>query len=167
MCLSMQKTMLIRFPCSAIHAAQHHSEGKAMVVVRIPKHDELSLSTALDAGAAGIVIPHVESAQEVKDKIKEMYYRKSRLQLIRNHAMRSQTNTLAQLQLASAPSAHGPSRPASQTHPSTRTTTSTSPRPTSTSASSHKSSRSRASRTWKKSPPSRASTASCSARATS
>lgn len=59
---------------SAIHAAQHHSEGRSMVVVRVPKHDELSLTTALDAGAAGIVIPHCESAQEVKDFIKEMYY---------------------------------------------------------------------------------------------
>ncbi|KAI1839848.1 hypothetical protein JX265_009926 [Neoarthrinium moseri] len=58
----------------AIHAAQHHSEGKSMVVVRVPKHDEVSLSTALDAGAAGIVIPHCESAQEVKDMIKEIYY---------------------------------------------------------------------------------------------
>lgn len=58
----------------AIHAAQHHSEGKTLVIVRVPKHDELSLSTALDAGAAGIVIPHVETAQEVKDFIKGMYY---------------------------------------------------------------------------------------------
>jgi 2-keto-3-deoxy-L-rhamnonate aldolase RhmA len=48
-----------------------------MVVVRVPKHDELSLTTALDAGAAGIVIPHVETAQEVKDMIKQMYYRTS------------------------------------------------------------------------------------------
>lgn len=59
---------------SAIHAAQHHSEGKSLVVVRVPKRDELSLTTALDAGASGIVIPHCESAQEVKDFIKEMYY---------------------------------------------------------------------------------------------
>jgi len=66
---------------SAIHAAQHHSEGKAMVIVRVPKHDELSLTTALDAGAAGIVVPHVESAQEVKDIMKEMYYRKSKAAL--------------------------------------------------------------------------------------
>lgn len=61
---------------SAIHAAQTHSEGKALVIVRVPKNDELSLTTALDAGASGIIIPHVESAQEVKDMIKEMYYRK-------------------------------------------------------------------------------------------
>lgn len=58
----------------AIHAAQHHSEGHSMVVVRVPKHDEISLTTALDAGAAGIIIPHCESAQEVKDFIQEMYY---------------------------------------------------------------------------------------------
>ncbi|KAG9192297.1 4-hydroxy-2-oxoheptanedioate aldolase [Alternaria panax] len=57
-----------------IHAAQHHSEGKSMVICRVPKHDELSLTTALDAGCAGIVIPHVETAQEVKDFMKEMYY---------------------------------------------------------------------------------------------
>jgi 4-hydroxy-2-oxoheptanedioate aldolase len=62
---------------SAVHAAQTHSEGKAMVIVRVPKNDELSLTTALDAGAAGIIIPHVESAQEVKDMMKEMYYRKA------------------------------------------------------------------------------------------
>lgn len=58
----------------AVHAAQTHSEGKAMVIVRVPKNDELSLTTALDAGAAGIIIPHVESAQEVRDMMKEMYY---------------------------------------------------------------------------------------------
>jgi 4-hydroxy-2-oxoheptanedioate aldolase len=60
---------------SAIHAATHHSEGRALVIVRVPKNDEISLSTALDAGAAGIVIPHVETADEVRSMIKEMYYR--------------------------------------------------------------------------------------------
>ncbi|PSN69734.1 Macrophomate synthase [Corynespora cassiicola Philippines] len=58
----------------AIHAIHHHSEGRSMTIVRVPKHDEVSLVTALDAGAAGIIIPHVESAQEVKDFIKEIYY---------------------------------------------------------------------------------------------
>jgi len=60
---------------SAIHAAQHHSEGKSMVVVRVPKHDEISLTTALDAGASGIVIPHCESAEEVRAVLEEAYYR--------------------------------------------------------------------------------------------
>ncbi|KAL2059763.1 hypothetical protein VTL71DRAFT_10147 [Oculimacula yallundae] len=60
----------------AIHAAQHHSEGKSMVIVRIPKHDETVLSTALDAGAAGIIIPHCDSAAEVTHLMNEIYYRK-------------------------------------------------------------------------------------------
>lgn len=62
---------------SCIHAAQHHSEGKTMVVCRIPKHDEVSLTTALDAGAAGLVIPHTDTAQDVRDKVKEIFYRTS------------------------------------------------------------------------------------------
>ena len=45
-----------------------------MVICRVPKHDELSLTTALDVGCAGLVIPHVESAQEVKDFMKGMYF---------------------------------------------------------------------------------------------
>jgi 4-hydroxy-2-oxoheptanedioate aldolase len=47
-----------------------------MVIVRVPKHDEISLTTALDAGAAGIVIPHCESAEEVQKMVNEIYYRK-------------------------------------------------------------------------------------------
>jgi 4-hydroxy-2-oxoheptanedioate aldolase len=59
---------------STIHAAQHHSEGHSLVIVRVPKHDEVSLTTALDAGAAGIIIPHVESAEEVERFKKEAFY---------------------------------------------------------------------------------------------
>jgi 4-hydroxy-2-oxoheptanedioate aldolase len=59
---------------SAIHAAQHHSEGRSMVIVRVPKHDELSLSTALDAGAAGIIIPHCESVEDVEKFKKEAFF---------------------------------------------------------------------------------------------
>lgn len=59
---------------SCIHAVQTHSEGKTLVIVRVPKHDEISITTALDAGAAGIIIPHTESAQDVKDMIKAAYY---------------------------------------------------------------------------------------------
>ncbi|KAL2256824.1 hypothetical protein VTK26DRAFT_1066 [Humicola hyalothermophila] len=57
-----------------IHAAQHHAEGKTMVVCRVPKHDEVSLTTALDAGAAGIVIPHTDCVQDVRDKVNEIFY---------------------------------------------------------------------------------------------
>jgi 4-hydroxy-2-oxoheptanedioate aldolase len=46
-----------------------------MVIVRVPRHDEISLTTALDAGAAGILIPHCESAEDVTSMMKEIYYR--------------------------------------------------------------------------------------------
>ncbi|KAH8122990.1 Pyruvate/Phosphoenolpyruvate kinase-like domain-containing protein [Trichoderma asperelloides] len=58
----------------AIHAAQHHSEGKTMALVRVPKEDEWVLTTALDAGAAGIIIPHSESKEEVEEFMKKIYY---------------------------------------------------------------------------------------------
>jgi hypothetical protein len=45
-----------------------------MVIVRVPKHDEVNLTTALDAGAAGIIIPHCESAKEVEDFKKEVFF---------------------------------------------------------------------------------------------
>jgi 4-hydroxy-2-oxoheptanedioate aldolase len=43
-------------------------------MVRVPKHDEVSLTTALDAGAAGIVIPHCESAEEVEQFKKDAFF---------------------------------------------------------------------------------------------
>ncbi|KAL6904829.1 Pyruvate/Phosphoenolpyruvate kinase-like domain-containing protein [Trichoderma evansii] len=58
----------------AIHADHHHSEGESLVLVRIPKHDEWALTTALDAGAAGIIIPHSESKEEVEEFMKKIYY---------------------------------------------------------------------------------------------
>lgn len=42
--------------------------------MRVPKHNEASLSTALDAGASGIIISHCESPAEVKEKLDEIYY---------------------------------------------------------------------------------------------
>ncbi|KAJ4328845.1 hypothetical protein N0V84_000632 [Fusarium piperis] len=61
-------------PSPCIHAVQHHSEGKTLAIVRVPKHDEVSLTTALDAGASGIVIPCCESAEEVENIVKRIYY---------------------------------------------------------------------------------------------
>ncbi|KAK1252722.1 hypothetical protein MKX08_003909 [Trichoderma sp. CBMAI-0020] len=58
----------------AIHAAQHHSEGETLVIVRVPKEDEIALSTALDAGASGIIIPHCETKEEVEEFMQKMYY---------------------------------------------------------------------------------------------
>ncbi|KAH7096255.1 Pyruvate/Phosphoenolpyruvate kinase-like domain-containing protein [Auriculariales sp. MPI-PUGE-AT-0066] len=57
-----------------IQAAMTHSEGRAIVIVRVPKHDALSLTTALDAGASGIIMPHTESAEEVRSMMNAMYF---------------------------------------------------------------------------------------------
>lgn len=56
-----------------------------MAIVRPGKHDDDSLTTALDAGASGIVISHCESAQEVKDMLYKVNFRKSK-ELIVLHA---------------------------------------------------------------------------------
>jgi hypothetical protein len=45
-----------------------------MVVVRVPKNDGVSLTTALDAGAAAITIPHCESAEGVENFKKESFF---------------------------------------------------------------------------------------------
>lgn len=42
-----------------------------MVLVRVAKEDQIGLTTALDGGAAGIIIPDCESAQDVQDFIKK------------------------------------------------------------------------------------------------
>lgn len=44
--------------------------------MRVPKEDEIALSTALDAGASGIIIPHCETREEVEEFMQKMYYRK-------------------------------------------------------------------------------------------
>jgi 4-hydroxy-2-oxoheptanedioate aldolase len=83
---------------STIHAVHHHSEGKSLVIVRVPKHDEISLTTALDAGAAGIIIPHCESAQEVKDMIKESFYGNPSFPVITFVAYRNRPNRCTLIQ---------------------------------------------------------------------
>ena len=40
------------------------SAGAIPVVVRVPSHEPAAIMKALDAGAAGVVVPHVESAEE-------------------------------------------------------------------------------------------------------
>lgn len=38
-------------------------------VVRVPSHEPSFISTALDAGAAGIIMPHTESKEQVEELI--------------------------------------------------------------------------------------------------
>jgi len=44
-----------------------------MVIVRVPKHDEISLTTALDAGAAGIIFPHVSVSTSISCNLYEVF----------------------------------------------------------------------------------------------
>lgn len=115
-------SFLSNHPDSAIQAAQHHSEGKSLVVVRVAKNDPTGLATALDAGASAIVMPHTETAEEVREMIREVYYRKSQTQ---QNPAGGPSNTPRQPPSASALSAPGPSSPASTTPRCTRTTPST------------------------------------------
>jgi 4-hydroxy-2-oxoheptanedioate aldolase len=47
---------------------------KTLVIVRVPRDDEAFLTAALDAGADGIILPHTESAEEVKELADKVYY---------------------------------------------------------------------------------------------
>jgi hypothetical protein len=91
------------------------------VVVRVAKGDPVGLATALDAGASAIVMPHTETAEEVREMIKEVYYR----EFPSTNLTYPQRPNTGQPPWVSAPSARGPSPPASRTSPSTKTTTGT------------------------------------------
>jgi 4-hydroxy-2-oxoheptanedioate aldolase len=47
---------------------------KAAVLVRVPEHDETAIMQALDLGAQGIVVPHVETAEETAAAVRTALY---------------------------------------------------------------------------------------------
>jgi 4-hydroxy-2-oxoheptanedioate aldolase len=54
-----------------IQALSFHSQGKTIPVVRVPSHEPSFISTALDAGAAGIVLPHTETREHAQHLVNE------------------------------------------------------------------------------------------------
>lgn len=58
-----------------VQTINFHSEGTMFPVVRPPAGDHAILSTAIDAGAAGIIYPHVETAEQVRVLIDQCLYR--------------------------------------------------------------------------------------------
>ncbi|KAJ5396200.1 uncharacterized protein N7487_010503 [Penicillium crustosum] len=51
-----------------------HAQGKTVTIVRVPNlHSEL-ITHALDAGAAGIVFPHVDTAEQAEEAVKLVRY---------------------------------------------------------------------------------------------
>lgn len=65
---------LSQFLHSLIQTIQFYSEGKTFPVVRIPTHGHELIACALDAGAAGIICPHIETAQQVRDMVAAAKY---------------------------------------------------------------------------------------------
>ncbi|PVG04776.1 Phosphoenolpyruvate/pyruvate domain-containing protein [Serendipita vermifera] len=49
-----------------IHNISFHSQGKMIPVVRVPSHEPSFIGVALDAGAAGIVLPHSETKEQAQ-----------------------------------------------------------------------------------------------------
>ncbi|KAG6807723.1 hypothetical protein H0H93_001169, partial [Arthromyces matolae] len=52
-----------------IHTVKLYSQGKIIPLVRVPNHSHEWVTWALDAGAGGIVIPHMETVDQVKASI--------------------------------------------------------------------------------------------------
>ncbi|RKF63154.1 4-hydroxy-2-oxovalerate aldolase [Golovinomyces cichoracearum] len=50
------------------------SEGKTIAIVRVPSADSHLLTHALDAGAGGIVFPHIDTAEEAKKAVQKCRY---------------------------------------------------------------------------------------------
>lgn len=50
------------------------AEGKCPCVVRVPLKDEIWIKRVLDAGPAGIIVPHVNSAREAEEIIQMCMY---------------------------------------------------------------------------------------------
>jgi 2-keto-3-deoxy-L-rhamnonate aldolase RhmA len=48
--------------------------SRAAILVRVPEHDENAVMQALDLGAAGVVIPHVETAPECAAAVRAALY---------------------------------------------------------------------------------------------
>lgn len=53
-----------------IRTVHYYSEGSCAAVVRLPTHGHEWIAWALDAGAAGIILPHSETADEARHAVK-------------------------------------------------------------------------------------------------
>ncbi|KAF7978388.1 hypothetical protein HWV62_777 [Athelia sp. TMB] len=49
-----------------VQTINYYSEGKMLPVVRVPTHTHEWIAWALDAGAAGVILPHIETAEQVR-----------------------------------------------------------------------------------------------------
>ncbi|RFU25309.1 hypothetical protein B7463_g11027, partial [Scytalidium lignicola] len=56
-----------------IHTINFCSEGKTVAVVRVPGAQSHLLTHALDAGAAGIIFPHIDTAEEAAEAVSKYF----------------------------------------------------------------------------------------------
>ncbi|KAK6364205.1 hypothetical protein LTS17_012376 [Exophiala oligosperma] len=57
-----------------VHSVVAASQGKCLAIVRVPSHDVEWIKWALDSGAAGIIVPMVNNATEMKHIISHALY---------------------------------------------------------------------------------------------
>jgi len=57
-----------------IHTINFCSEGKTVAVVRVPSAHSDLLTHALDAGAAGIIFPHIDTAEQAAEAVSKCRY---------------------------------------------------------------------------------------------
>ena len=57
-----------------VHAIVGASAGQCLPIIRIPSHDPEWIKWALDSGTAGIIIPMIQTAQEMKEVVQAARY---------------------------------------------------------------------------------------------
>lgn len=73
--VDMEHTPLsAREATTAVHAVAAASKGTCTPLVRVPSHGLEWIKWGLDSGAAGVVVPMVESAQQARDIIERSRY---------------------------------------------------------------------------------------------
>lgn len=53
-----------------VQAINYHSEGRMFPIVRVPNHGHEWIAWALDAGAAGVIIPHTETVEQARAAVR-------------------------------------------------------------------------------------------------
>jgi 4-hydroxy-2-oxoheptanedioate aldolase len=72
LCLDQQHGTYDR--ASTLEVARSFPEGTAELVVRVPAGDYAYLNAALDAGASGVIVPQVESADQAAQAVAATFY---------------------------------------------------------------------------------------------
>ena len=53
-----------------VQTISYHSEGRMLPIVRVPNHGHEWIAWALDAGAAGVIVPHTETVEQARAAVR-------------------------------------------------------------------------------------------------